>query len=97
MPDKTQKASLHMRVWGRVQGVGFRAFVARNAADLNIAGWVRNVGNDQVETRAEGTRENLEALVKIIQRGPSSSRVERDEVSWGDDRGEFKSFKVRWF
>lgn len=97
MTDETQKASLHMRVWGRVQGVGFRAFVARNAADLNVTGWVRNVGNDQVETRAEGTRENLEALVKVIQRGPSSSRVERDEISWGDARGEFKSFKVRWF
>lgn len=97
MPDETQKTSLHMRVWGRVQGVGFRAFVARNAADLNVTGWVRNIGSDQVETRAEGTRKDLEAFVKIIQRGPSASRVERDEISWDDARGEFKSFKVRWF
>ena len=92
-----EKASLHIRVWGRVQGVGFRSFVARNAADLHVTGWVRNVGYDQVETRAEGKREDLEKLVRIIQRGPSASRVEKDEISWGDYKNKYASFRVRWF
>jgi len=97
MTEKKEKASLHIRVWGRVQGVGFRAFVAKNAADLDLTGWVRNVGYDQVETRAEGAREDLEKLVRIIQRGPSASRVEKDDISWGDFQRKYSSFRVRWF
>lgn len=97
MTEKKDKASLHIRVWGRVQGVGFRSFVARNAAEMNVTGWVRNVGNDQVETRAEGKREDLEKLVRIIQRGPSVSRVERDEIIWGEYQDKYASFRVRWF
>lgn len=97
MPKNKEKASLHIRVWGRVQGVGFRAFVARNAAELNINGWVRNVGYNQVETHAEGNREDLEKLVRIIQRGPSVSRVEKDEIQWGEHQNKFSSFRVRWF
>ncbi|MBT3337729.1 MAG: acylphosphatase [Anaerolineae bacterium] len=97
MTVKEEKASLHIHVYGRVQGVGFRAFVAQQATHLDLKGWVRNVGRDQVETRAEGTREALDAFLDKVKRGPSVARVDRSEVEWGECREEFKRFKVRWF
>ncbi len=90
------KASLHIRVRGRVQGVGFRAFVTQNAKMFNLTGWVRNVGRDQVETHVEGRRENLEQFLEQVKKGPSVSNVKECEFDWGEFRGEFKNFKVRW-
>lgn len=93
----SNKKSIHIRVWGRVQGVGFRAFVAQQAKQLGLNGWVRNVGYDQVEVRAEGREDVLKAFLTVVKRGPSVARVERDEVVWGAFAEQFKSFKVRWF
>ena len=95
--DNPLKASIHIRVWGRVQGVGFRAFVAQKANLLGIKGWVRNVGRDQVEVRAEGVRESLEAFLAQVKKGPNVSSVRENKVEWGDFRGEFKKFRVKWF
>lgn len=92
-----KKASTHIRVWGRVQGVGFRAFVAQQADRLGVTGWVRNVGYDQVEVRAEGHKETLKAFLEIVKEGPSVSRVERHEVEWGEFEEKFSKFQVRWF
>lgn len=97
MNDKTPRASIHIRVWGRVQGVGFRAFVAQNANSLGLRGWVRNVGRDQVETRSEGTRENLELFLERLRIGSSVSNVKEIKFEWGEFDGEFKKFSVRWF
>ncbi len=97
MKDNSLKASIHIRVWGRVQGVGFRAFVAQNAKEQNLTGWVRNVGRDQVETRAEGTREALDVFLEKVRLGSSVSNVKECKFDWGEFRGEFKKFKVRWF
>ena len=65
-------------VAGRVQGVGFRWFVEREAAQLNLTGWVRNRENGTVEVMATGTRDRLRALRARLQEGPRSARV--DEV-----------------
>ncbi len=92
-----EKARLHIRVYGRVQGVGFRAFVAQQAVLLDVVGWVRNVGNDQVETRAEGTREALESFLEKVKQGPSVARVDKADVEWGQFKEEFRKFSVRWF
>jgi len=97
MENKLDKASLHIRVYGRVQGVGFRAFVAQNANLFNIKGWVRNVDRDQVETPAEGTQEKLERFLEKVKTGPGASNVKECDFEWGEYRGEFKNFKVRWF
>ncbi len=65
-------------VTGRVQGVGFRWFVEREAATLGVTGWVRNRDNGSVEVMATGTREQLRALRQKLQEGPRAARV--DEV-----------------
>jgi len=68
-------ACLHAWVDGRVQGVGFRAFVQEHAQRLGLTGWVRNVGEDQVEVWAEGSPVHLNRLLEYLQRGPQSAYV----------------------
>ena len=71
-------------VRGRVQGVGFRAFVARQAGVLALAGWARNCDDGAVEIVAAGPRGALDALVEAARRGPASARVDdlrREETS----------------
>lgn len=69
-------------VSGRVQGVGFRWFVEREAAEIGITGWVRNTQNGDVEIMATGSREQLSSLRQKLQQGPRASRV--DEISESD-------------
>jgi acylphosphatase len=66
-------------VSGRVQGVGFRWFVEREAAALGITGWVRNREGGRVEVMATGTREQLSGLYRRLREGPRAARV--DEVA----------------
>lgn len=71
-------------VSGRVQGVGFRYFVARRAAALGLTGWTRNLPDGRVEVQASGTAGALDDLDAAIARGPSRAGVEslvREEVS----------------
>jgi len=64
------------RVRGRVQGVGFRWFVEREARLLGIAGWVRNNSDGSVEVLAMGTRDQLFGLRSRLQQGPRAARVD---------------------
>ena len=66
-------------VRGRVQGVGFRWFVEREARILGIAGWVRNNADGTVEVLAMGTRDQLSGLHSRLQQGPRASRVDNVE------------------
>lgn len=86
---------LHITVEGRVQGVGFRYFVAENAQRLNITGWVRNRWNGSVESIAEGNRRELDELIAVIRRGPRSSMVLGVKFDWHDATGEFRDFRIR--
>ena len=63
-------------VRGRVQGVGFRWFVEREARTLGVAGWVRNNADGSVEILAMGTREQLVALRGRLRDGPRAARVD---------------------
>jgi acylphosphatase len=92
-PDEL--ARIHIRVTGRVQGVGFRVFVLQAGVSLGLVGWVRNQGYDQVETVAEGTRAVLERFSEIVKTGPHASRVEDASVEWENPTGAFQRFDVR--
>ena len=89
------EARIHIWVSGRVQGVGFRAYVAQQAQFLGLTGWVRNVGYSEVETVAEGRREILDRFADLIQRGPTASRVDDSRVEWEPFTGEFAAFGIR--
>ena len=79
--------TMHLRVSGRVQGVGFRWYVRVAGRRLGLAGWVRNREDGSVELAASGPQEKLEELKRQVRRGPDASEVddvqELDEV--GDD------------
>ncbi len=68
---------IHIRVFGRVQGVGFRAWTRRQAEALNLSGWVRNRMDGSVEIMAEGDKAAVDLLLSICRKGPSYARVDR--------------------
>jgi acylphosphatase len=81
---------------GRVQGVFFRDFTRTQAIALGVTGYVRNLPDGTVEAVAEGSREALESLLAQLRVGPPSARVDRVDDQWGDHRGEFVRFEVRY-
>lgn len=75
--------TLHAVVRGRVQGVGFRFFVVREARRLGLTGIVQNLPDGRVEVFARGDHESLEILLGLVRRGPILSRVDHVDVEWG--------------
>ncbi len=69
----------HFTVKGRVQGVGFRWFVQREAFELGLQGWVRNTADGDVEVLAAGSEEQLQKLYASLKRGSRGSRVDSIE------------------
>jgi acylphosphatase len=67
-------------VHGRVQMVGFRAFVIRHAGDAGLKGTVRNLPDGTVEAVLEGPRGAVERVLELLRQGPSHARVERVDV-----------------
>jgi acylphosphatase len=81
---------------GRVQGVGFRWFVARHAHAEDIVGWVRNLPDGRVEVVARGQDEALRTLEARLRAGPPSaavSSVERADIP--HDLVSCKTFEIR--
>ncbi len=81
-------------VRGRVQGVGFRWFVEREAHILGIAGWVRNNHDGSVEVLAQGTRDQLSGLHGRLREGPRAARVDAVEVSEASPIAGLSSFRI---
>jgi acylphosphatase len=81
-------------VRGRVQGVGFRWFVEREAHILGIAGWVRNNTNGTVEMLAHGTPEQLTALRARLREGPRAARVDDVEEFEAQSSGPMTTFRI---
>jgi len=86
---------LHAHIKGRVQGVGFRAFVDYHARQLNLNGWVRNRWDGSVEVVAEGNRTVLEKFLALLRDGPRNANVTNLVSSWQPASGEFSGFSVR--
>ena len=66
----------HMLVKGRVQGVGFRWYVQREAAELGLRGWVRNTDRGEVEIVVAGEERELQELRLAVNKGSRGSRVD---------------------
>jgi len=65
----------HIFVDGMVQGVGYRAFVEREARTLGLVGWVRNISDGRVEVLAQGDDATLERLEALLHEGPGTAMV----------------------
>ena len=65
----------YLRFTGRVQGVGFRFFVAMNAERCHLTGWVKNMSDGSVTAEVQGTRVEIEKFLNLIQTGNRFIRV----------------------
>lgn len=82
-------------VSGRVQGVGYRFFVAEQAHRLGLTGYVRNLPDGEVEVVAEGEEAVLHQLLSALWKGPPAARVTGVQAIWEVASGEFRSFDIR--
>jgi acylphosphatase len=73
----------HVTIRGRVQGVGYRAFVEDEATARHLEGWVRNRRDGSVEAVLSGPEDVVSAMIASCRRGPSSARVDavQDEAA----------------
>lgn len=92
--DKTAGVTKGFLVRGRVQGVGFRWYVEREAQLLGVAGWVRNNPDGSVEVLATGTREQINALHERLRMGPRAARVDEVQVFDAHPVQGLKTFRI---
>ena len=91
-----EKKAIQVRVYGIVQGVGFRFSTVSQARRLGLTGYVRNMGDGSVEVVAEGNRETLDRLVKWLGKGPPGAVVRKVNVKSIPFRGFFRSFNIEF-
>jgi acylphosphatase len=72
--------AVEVRVTGRVQGVSFRWYAAREAGRLGLTGWVRNEPDGSVAAHLEGPDDAVEEMADWCGHGPPAARVEQVEV-----------------
>ncbi len=90
-------ASMKATVYGRVQGVFFRASTRHRARELGLTGYVRNLRErEAVEVHAEGERAQLENLMEFLKTGPPGAIVEKIESAWSEYTGSYTDFKINY-
>ncbi len=82
-------------VHGLVQGVFYRAFTKKNAEELGLKGFVRNMPDGSVEIIAEGEEKSINSLVTRLRQGPSSASVQKVDVNKEEATNEFSGFEIR--
>ena len=88
-----RRVSLKARIYGRVQGVGFRAWTMDRATGFGLDGWVRNRSDRTVEALFSGPPSKVEAMIEACASGPTFARVTRveREPAEAPDHGGFHS------
>ncbi|HOK40343.1 MAG TPA: acylphosphatase [bacterium] len=87
--------TLLIKVFGEVQGVGFRYFTVNVAKQLGVTGTVKNLFNGNVEIKARAEESVLNEFIKYIQKGPMLARVEKLDIQEINEQ-DFDGFKIRY-
>jgi len=87
--------AVRVRITGRVQGVGFRAWTRRQAHDIGLAGWVRNEADGSVAALIEGPRATVGAMLARLHEGPAGAAVAGVEVVEAEPGTAGRDFAVR--
>lgn len=78
----------HLRITGRVQGVGFRESLQREAVRLSVAGWVRNRADGSVEAVVQGSDDAVQRVIAWARRGPAAAHVAALTLTTAAARGD---------
>ena len=81
----------HIVAHGRVQGVGFRAFLQSQATRRELSGWIRNLPDGRIEAEVEGPFVLVDEIIQAVKRGPSLARVQDIQVEWIDPNAQGSS------
>ena len=79
---RTKDAQAMILVSGLVQGVYFRANTQKQALQLGLNGYAKNLADGRVEVLARGEQANIEKLIAWCHQGPSAARVSQVQVQW---------------
>jgi acylphosphatase len=85
--------TLHLRIFGRVQGVGFRYYTKVEARRRGVSGWVRNRSDGSVEAMVHGPQGAVDGLVEWARRGPPKAKV--DDLQVSESAGTYEDFEMR--
>jgi tRNA pseudouridine55 synthase len=85
----------YAKVYGRVQGVGYRYFVREKAQSLDISGYVKNLEDGTVEVLAQGREENLQKLIEELKKGPYLAKVEKIDIIFRKPLEIFRNFEIK--
>lgn len=88
------KKGINIKVFGRVQGVGFRYYAQKKAMELGISGYVRNLPDGSVYIEAEGDENAMEQYLLWCEDGPSWALVSRLDKQWVPVQG-YRDFEIR--
>jgi len=88
--------SAHLLITGMVQGVGYRWFVMRRAKGYNLAGYVRNLYDGNVEAEVEGNKGLIIDFAEELKIGSHSAHVTNVKIDWGEFENKFKGFEIRF-
>lgn len=87
---------VNIKIYGKVQGVGFRDFSKEKADVLRICGFVKNMGDGTLYIEAEGSAKNLKKFLAECHLGPALSNVEKVVFSFRDKIKNFEEFRIEY-
>ena len=92
---RIDETTYELIIIGRVQGVGYRAWTKKNAKNLDILGWVKNLRNKSVFMEISGNRKNIKLFLSKCYKGPVFSRVD-EIISTERSFKKFTDFEIRY-
>ena len=86
----------HIRIHGKVQGVGYRFYATRVARRLGLKGWIQNLRDSSVEAMVEGEPDKIDEWITEIKEGPRYAEVVRIDQERRDGAGPLADFDVKF-
>lgn len=90
------KKTLSLTIFGQVQGVNYRYYARKKAADLKLVGWVKNNRDGTVYIIAEGDEQGLTEFVNWCRSGPPAAQVSKINIEWSVAKNIFKTFEIKY-
>jgi acylphosphatase len=92
----SKSAAVRLSFGGRVQGVNFRDFTRREAANFNVVGYVKNMSDGTLQVVAEGQRPDILHFIEVLMSGPPQAVVNTVDTQWIEPTGSYPDFAIRY-